>query len=140
MFQYFGSHSFSNFIVTDIITHAENLTVFRPIKGEHIYFYFFSIVFFFFISWRLITLQYCSGFCHTTHFFYIWLHPFLILQQCSITFKYMKRNDWEDICNAKTMLFTPHKTTHRQHQTHYTVLTFEPQPARRLLIQKNLRI
>ena len=25
----------------------------------HFYFYFF------FISWRLITLQYCSGFCHT---------------------------------------------------------------------------
>ena len=22
-------------------------------------------IFFFFISWRLITLQYCSGFCHT---------------------------------------------------------------------------
>ena len=25
--------------------------------------YFFSHLFF--ISWRLITLQYCSGFCHT---------------------------------------------------------------------------
>ena len=25
----------------------------------------FLIFFFFFISWRLITLQYCSGFCHT---------------------------------------------------------------------------
>ena len=25
-------------------------------------FYFFSFIF---ISWRLITLQYCSGFCHT---------------------------------------------------------------------------
>ena len=24
-----------------------------------------SILFFFLISWRLITLQYCSGFCHT---------------------------------------------------------------------------
>ena len=23
------------------------------------------ILFYFFISWRLITLQYCSGFCHT---------------------------------------------------------------------------
>ena len=33
------------------------------------YFYFFSICVcvcvYFFISWRLITLQYCSGFCHT---------------------------------------------------------------------------
>ena len=26
------------------------------------FFFFFSFVF---ISWRLITLQYCSGFCHT---------------------------------------------------------------------------
>ena len=26
---------------------------------------FFKIFFKFFISWRLITLQYCSGFCHT---------------------------------------------------------------------------
>ena len=25
----------------------------------------FSLSLFFFISWRLITLQYCSGFCHT---------------------------------------------------------------------------
>ena len=28
-------------------------------------FYFFIFIFFIFISWRLITLQYCSGFCHT---------------------------------------------------------------------------
>ena len=29
-------------------------------------FYFIFLLFlFFFISWRLITLQYCSGFCHT---------------------------------------------------------------------------
>ena len=27
--------------------------------------YFLFIFYFFFISWRLITLQYCSGFCHT---------------------------------------------------------------------------
>ena len=27
--------------------------------------FFFSLFFFSFISWRLITLQYCSGFCHT---------------------------------------------------------------------------
>ena len=26
---------------------------------------FFFFFFFFLISWRLITLQYCSGFCHT---------------------------------------------------------------------------
>ena len=28
------------------------------------FFFFFSFILFF-ISWRLITLQYCSGFCHT---------------------------------------------------------------------------
>ena len=26
---------------------------------------YFFLFFIFFISWRLITLQYCSGFCHT---------------------------------------------------------------------------
>ena len=30
--------------------------------GEDSFFFFFSFIF---ISWRLITLQYCSGFCHT---------------------------------------------------------------------------
>lgn len=111
MFQYFGSHSFSNFIVTDIITHAGNLTILQPIKGEHI--------------------SFISDFI---------LHPFLILKQRSITFKYMKRCEGEDICNTKTMACKPQETTHRQYQTHYTILTFESQPARRLLIQKNLRI
>ena len=28
-------------------------------------FIYLFILFYFFISWRLITLQYCSGFCHT---------------------------------------------------------------------------
>ena len=28
-------------------------------------FYLFTYFSFIFISWRLITLQYCSGFCHT---------------------------------------------------------------------------
>ena len=52
----------------------------------------------------------------------------------------MKRCDREDICNTKTMACKPQETTHRQYQTHYAILTFESQPARRLLIQKNLRI
>ena len=30
---------------------------------QHVFFCFFYFIFF--ISWRLITLQYCSGFCHT---------------------------------------------------------------------------
>ena len=29
------------------------------------FFYFYFFMFIFLISWRLITLQYCSGFCHT---------------------------------------------------------------------------
>ena len=36
--------------------------------GTFIFIYFFLIfiyLFIYFISWRLITLQYCSGFCHT---------------------------------------------------------------------------
>ena len=32
------------------------------VPHEESYFIFFSFIF---ISWRLITLQYCSGFCHT---------------------------------------------------------------------------
>ena len=28
-------------------------------------YFFILFIYFFFISWRLITLQYCSGFCHT---------------------------------------------------------------------------
>ena len=34
-----------------------------PCTGRQILFFFFIIIFF--ISWRLIILQYCSGFCHT---------------------------------------------------------------------------
>ena len=44
-----------------------------PLVGE---FFFFSFIF---ISWRLITLQYCSGFCHTltwiSHGFTFVPHP-----------------------------------------------------------------
>ena len=29
------------------------------------FFFFFNFFSFIFTSWRLITLQYCSGFCHT---------------------------------------------------------------------------
>ena len=34
----------------------------RGMTRESFYFYLFSFIF---ICWRLITLQYCSGFCHT---------------------------------------------------------------------------
>ena len=34
-------------------------------RADFLFFFFFSHISFIFISWRLITLQYCSGFCHT---------------------------------------------------------------------------
>ena len=37
-------------------------TVLHPLAFFSITCFFFSFIF---ISWRLITLQYCSGFCHT---------------------------------------------------------------------------
>ena len=41
----------------------------RWLQPWNYYYYYFSFIFYFFpfifISWRLITLQYCSGFCHT---------------------------------------------------------------------------
>ena len=41
----------------------------RPVLGICLLFFYFILFFIFFsfifISWRLITLQYCSGFCHT---------------------------------------------------------------------------
>lgn len=95
MFRFFGSHFLRNFIVTNVITHAGNLTVLPLIKSEHI--------------------SFISDFI---------LCPFLILEQCSITFKYMERCDREDIRNAKTMACKPRVTTHKQYQTHYTILTF----------------
>ena len=38
----------------------------KRVKVHLIYFIFkFNLIFIYLISWRLITLQYCSGFCHT---------------------------------------------------------------------------
>ena len=56
---------------------------FSPHPCQHLWFvlfFFFSVyLFFIFISWRLITLQYCSGFCHTltriSHGFTCITHP-----------------------------------------------------------------
>ena len=52
---------------------TENLICFMrlPLKAtkisenSHLDFFFFFFFSFIFISWKLITLQYCSGFCHT---------------------------------------------------------------------------
>ena len=41
----------------------------KKLQSTPVFFFFFALFIYFFpfifISWRLITLQYCSGFCHT---------------------------------------------------------------------------
>ena len=48
-------------------------------SGVSLAFLFFCLFSFIFVSWRLITLQYCSGFCHTltwiSHVFTCVPHP-----------------------------------------------------------------
>ena len=50
-----------------------------PLKWQYtikmtssVFIYFFFFIFFplIFVSWRLVTLQYCSGFCHIVFFFF----------------------------------------------------------------------
>ena len=41
-------------------------------------YFLFIFIFIFFISWRLITLQYCSGFCHTLTWISMDIHVFPI--------------------------------------------------------------
>ena len=50
--------------ITAASRHLGSGLKFPPKLGSKalIFFFFFSFIF---ISWRLITLQYCSGFCHT---------------------------------------------------------------------------
>ena len=51
---------------------------FLPVGLQSRCFYLFFFSFIFIISWRLITLQYCSGFCHTL----TWLsHGFMCLKE-----------------------------------------------------------
>ena len=46
--------------------HYYNLKMIWNMSYIYIFFFFTYLFFpFIFISWRLITLQYCSGFCHT---------------------------------------------------------------------------
>ena len=63
-----------------------------------VYFYFFFP--FIFISWRLITLHYCSGFCHTFISFFLkaefkcfksqnWSHFAIIIIQCFFRESYL---------------------------------------------------
>ena len=54
-------------------------------KGDSFHF----IYLFIFISWRLITLQYCSGFCHTLIVFILKDILFYIPQMASICFSFL---------------------------------------------------
>ena len=68
-------HHFDFFLKPEfkIIIDAYIKTDIKESKRKLLFFFFFNLEFFFyfiffpfiFISWRLITLQYCSGFCHT---------------------------------------------------------------------------
>ena len=53
-------HLFYQTLQHKCITNSCFKFLFRQL--QHVFFFFFSFIF---ISWRLITLQYCSGFCHT---------------------------------------------------------------------------
>ena len=44
------------------LSYADDTTLMAESEVEQKSLFFLNI---FFISWRLITLQYCSGFCHT---------------------------------------------------------------------------
>ena len=61
------------------------------LRSIEYFFYFFLI---FFISWRLITLQYCSGFCHTlkwiSHGFTCVPHPDLLIRMPSFFFFFLE--------------------------------------------------
>ena len=62
----------SSIFETQYIQGQKNIFLFYPAPGPKIISFSFFLSFFIdlsfsfiFISWRLITLQYCSGFCHT---------------------------------------------------------------------------
>ena len=63
-------------------------SLFSPwhLSTQHLCFFFFLIIYF---NWRLITLQYCSGFCHTS----TWIslrHTFVLLAP----FQSQRKKDW----------------------------------------------
>ena len=65
-----GSDSGDYIILSRVLKIPHHFLAFSEFLAEldtylFIYFYFYIFFPFIFISWRLITLQYCSGFCHT---------------------------------------------------------------------------
>ena len=82
---------------------------------NHLFFCFFSVLFiylilfcfvfsFIFINWRLITWQYCSGFCHTltwiSHGFTCILHPDFLLYNIVLVLPYFDMNPpWVYMCS-----------------------------------------
>ena len=57
-----GGSSHYNIVLVSAIHRHESATGIHVSPLSILFFFFFSFIF---ISWRLITLQYCSGFCHT---------------------------------------------------------------------------
>ena len=63
----------NNFILLSFFLNVAEVLLFLSLKNScfsivflvSIYLFLFIFILFYFISWRLITLQYCSGFCHT---------------------------------------------------------------------------
>ena len=51
------------FLISHVCVRRQYLFFWLTLLGSR--WFFFFLPFFFFISWRLITLQYCSAFCHT---------------------------------------------------------------------------
>ena len=49
---------------TEITQDRESGFIFIHLTNKYIYMYVYIYLFIYF-SWRLITLQYCGGFCHT---------------------------------------------------------------------------
>ena len=54
-----------NVILCDIKLPVRSMAIIQFKTTQFIYFFIFIFFPFIFISWRLIALQYCSGFCHT---------------------------------------------------------------------------
>ena len=64
---------------------------------------FFLFSLFVFISWRLIILQYCSGFCHTLTWIYMCLH---------VNYIHWHEFTWIYMCSPSRSPFPPPSPSH----------------------------
>ena len=83
------------------------------------YFFYFSFIF---ISWRLITLQYCSGFCHR-------LHVILYIPSigiCQITALEVALSHWFPPGSTNVMEVSFLTFYHRPSQGSFSIMWFRP--------------